>query len=109
MQSISYYPDIQGDRDWLSFWTLKDFQPGFALAQVEIDYSRKTNFLFVLDKGQAVHCLHQSIITFQWRNVILMLLKKCMCVMWLLVSLHWNVPGFEVSVLIRHGEPTVIG
>ena len=65
MQSISYYPDIQGDCDWFSFWTLKDFQPAFALTQVEIDYSRKPNYLFVLDKGQAVHCLHQFIITFQ--------------------------------------------
>lgn len=49
MQSISYYPDIQGDCDGLSFWTLKDFQPAFALAQVDVDYSRETNYLFVLD------------------------------------------------------------
>lgn len=65
MQSISYYFDIQRDCDWLSFWTLKDFQPAFALTQVEIDYCRKSNCLFVLDKGQAVYCLRQSIITFQ--------------------------------------------
>lgn len=35
MQSISYYPDIQGDCDLLSFWTPKDFQPAFALTQVD--------------------------------------------------------------------------
>lgn len=49
MQSISYYLDIQGECDGLSFYMLKDFQPAFALTQVEIDYTRETNCLFVLD------------------------------------------------------------
>lgn len=81
----------------------------FALTPVEFAHSRKTSYLFVLDRSQAVHCLCQSVITFQQRNVIPKLLKMLMYVMWLLVSLCQNVPGSEVSVLIRHGEPTVIG
>lgn len=60
MQSISDCPDIQGDCDWLCFWTRKDFQLAFALTQVEIDYSRKTNYLSVLDEGQAVRCLRHN-------------------------------------------------
>lgn len=104
MQSISYYPDIQGDCDGLSFWTFKDFQPAFALTQVEIDYSKEKRF--VLDCDQAVHCLCQSITTF---HVIQRVLKKGRCVTWLLSSLCGNVPGFKVSELISLSELTVVG
>ena len=44
MQNIPHCTDIQGDHSWLRFWTLKDFQPDFAVKQVETDHNRKTNY-----------------------------------------------------------------
>lgn len=87
MQNIPHCTDIRGDHSWLRFWTLKDFQPDFAVKQVETDHNRKTNYLFVLGKSQRVHCLHLTVTAFQQMNTMPMLLKMCIHVMWLIDSL----------------------
>jgi len=60
MQSIFCCPDFQGDSDWLSFWTLKDFQPTFAPTQGKTDYSRKPNYLCWTRVRQCTVCINLS-------------------------------------------------
>lgn len=57
MQNIPHCTDIRGDHSWLRFWTLKDFQPDFAVKQVETDHNRKTNYLCWARVRECIVCI----------------------------------------------------